>query len=469
MQTMTINATVDPRAAEVGFNKVAASANITANKISASMARARSALATTSQSMAGVAKAFVTIELGKRAISGLIELAKQSEYNKRLMDDMNKSTGALAKTLSDQMSPAVEFWTGKIKTLAEEWNSLLSTGQTGRTNDPEFEKARDLRIKYDELQASAKGLSGLQKEGAEIQLRDLQRQIDKQDELLARLSKGASIQAANAEKAKRQEEEVAKAKEKAANTPSEKQGGPKEFDATALQDKVNQKRKDAQEDLRLSRENEAELVRQDNEKAKADMQAQSDAEVDAMRRTMRLEQSKTNMRKAATEANIEYAKMNMQAGINGLQASRMIFGENKKLQTAEAALSMGVGMMNAIATKPFLPLGLSQFALASAIGIKTMSQINSVKPAATGADFETNGPQLMLVGENAGGRERVQVTPLSSPNINGPKGNNGGQGMITFQPIIYMTGDVARDEAYSDRALRSFGRKVQEARRMGYI
>tara|TARA_Y100001938_G_C8100582_1_gene441381 strand:- start:2743 stop:4545 length:1803 start_codon:yes stop_codon:yes gene_type:complete len=41
---------------------------------------------------------------------------------------------------------------------------------------------------------------------------------------------------------------------------------------------------------------------------------------------------------------------------------------------------------------------------------------------AQGGDFVTNGPQMIMVGDNAGGRERVQVTPLSSPNINGPQG-----------------------------------------------
>ena len=40
---------------------------------------------------------------------------------------------------------------------------------------------------------------------------------------------------------------------------------------------------------------------------------------------------------------------------------------------------------------------------------------------ATGGDFVTSGPQMIIVGDNAGGRERVQVTPLSSPNINGPQ------------------------------------------------
>jgi len=40
---------------------------------------------------------------------------------------------------------------------------------------------------------------------------------------------------------------------------------------------------------------------------------------------------------------------------------------------------------------------------------------------AQGGDFVTSGPQMMMVGDNPGGRERVQVTPLSSPNQNGPQ------------------------------------------------
>ena len=41
---------------------------------------------------------------------------------------------------------------------------------------------------------------------------------------------------------------------------------------------------------------------------------------------------------------------------------------------------------------------------------------------ATGGDFVTRGPQMIMVGDNPGGKERVQVTPIGSPNINGPQG-----------------------------------------------
>ena len=38
-----------------------------------------------------------------------------------------------------------------------------------------------------------------------------------------------------------------------------------------------------------------------------------------------------------------------------------------------------------------------------------------------GANFITSGPQNIMVGDNPGGRELVQVTPLGSPNTKGPK------------------------------------------------
>jgi len=46
-----------------------------------------------------------------------------------------------------------------------------------------------------------------------------------------------------------------------------------------------------------------------------------------------------------------------------------------------------------------------------------------IQKAAMGADFVTAGPQLLMVGDNPGGRERVTVEPLSSPNASGPGGD----------------------------------------------
>jgi len=77
----------------------------------------------------------------------------------------------------------------------------------------------------------------------------------------------------------------------------------------------------------------------------------------------------------------------------------------------------------AMAGIPVIGPGLGALAAATAIaaGIANVKMIES-QSFAQGGDFVTSGPQMIAVGDNPGGRERVQVTPLSSPNIDGPQG-----------------------------------------------
>jgi hypothetical protein len=78
-----------------------------------------------------------------------------------------------------------------------------------------------------------------------------------------------------------------------------------------------------------------------------------------------------------------------------------------------------------------------------------------IPAAATGADFITNGPQLLLVGDNAGGKERVQVSPITSPNLHGP---SGGDINITITGDVYGVDDLyARLDAAGKR-LKKLGR-----------
>jgi len=61
--------------------------------------------------------------------------------------------------------------------------------------------------------------------------------------------------------------------------------------------------------------------------------------------------------------------------------------------------------------------------LAAGAGATAASLIDKgLSQFATGGDFVTSGPQMIMVGDNPGGKERVQVTPLGSPNVNGPQG-----------------------------------------------
>jgi len=82
-----------------------------------------------------------------------------------------------------------------------------------------------------------------------------------------------------------------------------------------------------------------------------------------------------------------------------------------------------------------------------------VAKIQNQKPPAfaLGGDFETNGPQHILVGDNPGGRERVQVTPLSSPNINGPK-----------QPMFSIGGDTIVINGNADESTVAGFQQVKE-------
>lgn len=94
------------------------------------------------------------------------------------------------------------------------------------------------------------------------------------------------------------------------------------------------------------------------------------------------------------------------------------------------------------------PAGIAA-AGAAIVALETAKMaVRNVKFAADGADFVTSGPQLLMVGENPGGRERVQVTPLSSPNRKGP---NGGESVV-----INIHGDFLGTEEQADKLAKIF-------------
>lgn len=108
--------------------------------------------------------------------------------------------------------------------------------------------------------------------------------------------------------------------------------------------------------------------------------------------------------------------------------------ENAEREKAIALVNIAINTASAI-VKGFAELGpiggaISAVAL-TALGI-TQAVAVATQPTAfaKGGDFMTNGPQTILVGDNPGGRERVQITPESSANINGP--NGGGQIMVNI-------------------------------------
>ena len=76
---------------------------------------------------------------------------------------------------------------------------------------------------------------------------------------------------------------------------------------------------------------------------------------------------------------------------------------------------------------------------------------------AQGGDFITQGPQAIMVGDNVGGRERVQITPLSSePGLDAPQGG-GTQIQVSIQ------GNVMTDQFVEEE----LSEKISEAIRRG--
>ena len=121
--------------------------------------------------------------------------------------------------------------------------------------------------------------------------------------------------------------------------------------------------------------------------------------------------------------------------------------------TYEGAQAAYTGMVEAYKGHPFAhALGIAAALAATAAGLARVQQI---RKAATGADYITDGPEMIMVGDNPSGQERVQVTPLGGdPNIDGPQG-----GGITLN----ISGNVLSDDFVED----SIVPKLQEALRMG--
>ena len=87
-----------------------------------------------------------------------------------------------------------------------------------------------------------------------------------------------------------------------------------------------------------------------------------------------------------------------------------------RAETMEAAAGLIASILKSVPFPANLVLAAGAGAVATSLIDKGLSSF------ATGGDFVTSGPEMIMVGDNPGGRERVQVTPLSSPNINGPQG-----------------------------------------------
>ena len=115
-----------------------------------------------------------------------------------------------------------------------------------------------------------------------------------------------------------------------------------------------------------------------------------------------------------------------------------------KMTALATALSVTNPVQSARAAKAAAALsgmiGVSKASSAAQIGL-----IAGQKPPAfaRGGSFITGGQQMIMVGDNAGGRERVDITPLSSPDF----GDAGGGGSINVNIMgnVIGTQEFVRD------------------------
>jgi hypothetical protein len=199
-----------------------------------------------------------------------------------------------------------------------------------------------------------------------------------------------------------------------------------------------------------------------------------------------LETEAIELTNQATQARAAAAEFEMQATINAVSqsihstAALMQLGVENSKKSAEdkkrilLAIAIAEGAASAVTAIKAgwdsaggnVYLGIIQAAAAGLEAtVATAVQIAAIQNAsfAKGGQFVTSGPQQITVGDNPGGREMVSVTPLSSPNINGPQGG----GVTVGDTIINISGPV--DQRKLRSALRENRREIERMFRYGYI
>ena len=149
-------------------------------------------------------------------------------------------------------------------------------------------------------------------------------------------------------------------------------------------------------------------------KWKSHMKARQDAEIDALKETGKYREADADKQK----------QMEKEVRETFSSEARRIFKYEQLSSLASIAFKTSEAIMKAVAMFP--PTGLPFTLAIAAMGAAQAKLVLSQQPPtfAQGGDFVTSGPQTIVVGDNPGGKERVKITPLSSPNINGPSETN---------------------------------------------
>ncbi len=87
--------------------------------------------------------------------------------------------------------------------------------------------------------------------------------------------------------------------------------------------------------------------------------------------------------------------------------------------------------------------------------VKDAQSLPEIAAAQYGADFVTSGSQLLKIGDNPGGRERVRVEPIGTPNRYGPSGEGI---IIQINAPVFGVDDLYKKLEEAGKKLKRGGR-----------
>ena len=193
----------------------------------------------------------------------------------------------------------------------------------------------------------------------------------------------------------------------------------------------------ATENINQRKERELQSLRDTEEFRNASAEKRADMEKDALKKFKDQEKAIFRLNQAVEIAKVVMSTKSAVAQLTAVMAQI----------SAQAALLAA----NPI-TAPFAKKALAQLptlsatiaALRASSGIQIAGIAAQQPPAfARGGSFITGGQQMIMVGDNPGGRERVDITPLSSPDF----GDAGGGGSINVNIMgnVIGTQEFVRD------------------------
>ena len=145
------------------------------------------------------------------------------------------------------------------------------------------------------------------------------------------------------------------------------------------------------------------------------MKQRQDADLKRLRNTTRYKMADSEQQKKME--NEELTRYKNEAAVR-FRIEQGISLSSIYMKTAEA-VAKSIALLPATLGSPLKEINFG-------LGMAQAALVLGQKPPAfaLGGDFVTSGPQMIMVGDNPGGQERVQVTPLSSqPGPDAPSGN----------------------------------------------